>query len=312
MSDYIASIMSRIDPSGSQITQERLRGGMADVFRVNLHEPDRSFILKLHPLEFAWRARKEEFILGLVEGRLPVATQACVLIDDTCTSVPRPFVLLSHLPGEALRHWQRDPGIDGAYLKLGGVIRQFHDIKMGAYGYLRGDRIEKPYSDNASYMAYAFERAFTNFLDLGGDTSLMRRLERAVKERMDLVAESQGPVLCHDDFHQGNVLAQRAGTAQLELTGLIDFANGRAADPLFDLAKALFCLSHEDPKSAKVVRSGYGQSGHSDMEGALWLYTLHHRVSMWAWLTKTSPGHVETPGTRDLLRDLHSMLTESE
>jgi Ser/Thr protein kinase RdoA (MazF antagonist) len=49
-------------------------------------------------------------------------------------------------------------------------------------------------------------------------------------------------------LQQGNVLAEYGTNGSLQLTGLIDFGNARAGDALFDLAKTLFCCTHEDPR----------------------------------------------------------------
>jgi Ser/Thr protein kinase RdoA (MazF antagonist) len=181
------------------------------------------------------------------------------------------FALLTLLPGRSLRHWMAEPDIDQAYRQMGELLRRIHAVPMPAYGYVRGHGIDKPRSTNADYMTVEFEDVFRRFRDLGGDADLGRHLQHLAEGSVDLLAESDGPVLCHDDFHQGNVLALRGGTGGLQLSGLIDFGNARAADKLFDLAKALFCSSHEDPRSHQPILEGYGQVDHPDTERALWL-----------------------------------------
>jgi Ser/Thr protein kinase RdoA (MazF antagonist) len=100
------------------------------------------------------------------------------------------------------------------------------------------------------------------------------------------------------------VLAEYDRNGSLQLTGLIDFGNARAGDALFDLAKTLFCYTHEDPRSREPLLAGYGAIDHPDPEEALWLYTLLHRVTMWCWLTRSS---VASDGPAGLLRDLDEM-----
>jgi hypothetical protein len=73
---------------------------------------------------------------------------------------------------------------------------------------------------------------------------------------------------------------------------------------LFDLAKALFCCAHEDPRSRGPVLAGYGEINHPDPEEALWLYTLFHRVVMWCGLTRRGD---TSDGPAGLLRDLDEM-----
>jgi Ser/Thr protein kinase RdoA (MazF antagonist) len=153
-------------------------------------------------------------------------------------------------------------------------------------------------------MRAAFDQAFRQFREQSGDHVLTRRLEHQVQARFDLLRSSAGPVFCHDDLQQGNVLADRDRNGSPQLTGLIDFGNARAADALFDLAKALFCCVHEDFSSRVPLLAGYGEIDHPAPEDALWLYTLFHRVSMWCWLTRHG---LAADGGAGLLRDLREM-----
>ena len=149
-------------------------------------------------------------------------------------------------------------------------------------------------------MIDAFERVLHRFRRQGGGDALASRLETQARERYALLGHSAGPVLCHDDFQPGNVLAARDAAGELVLTGLIDFANALAGDPLVDLAKALFCSAHEDPRSAAPLLEGYGPLGHPDPEEALWLYTLYHRLTM--DLLKAGGGCGPPPAKRVSLR----------
>ena len=100
------------------------------------------------------------------------------------------------------------------------------------------------------------------------------------------------------------MLAEYGTNQSLQLTGLIDFGNARAGDALFDLAKALFCCAHEDPRSREPVLAGYGEINHPDPEEALWLYTLFHAVVMWCGLTRRGD---TSDGPAGLLCDLDEM-----
>jgi Ser/Thr protein kinase RdoA (MazF antagonist) len=196
------------------------------------------------------------------------------------------------------------PGIDAAYRQMGELLRRLHAIPMTAYGYIVGDGIRRPQPTNDEYMRSAFNQAFRQFREQTGEEALTRRLEEKAQSRFDLLQHSAGPVLCHDDLQQGNVLAEYGTNGSLQLTGLIDFGNARAGDALFDLAKALFCCAHEDPRSREPVLAGYGEINHPDPEEALWLYTLFHRVVMWCGLTRRGD---TSDGPAGLLRDLDEM-----
>ena len=175
---------------------------------------------------------------------------------------------------------------------------------MTAYGYIVADGIRRPRPTNDEYMRSAFNQAFRQFREQAGEETLTRRLEEKARSRFDLLRYSAGPVLCHDDLQQGNVLAEYGANGSLQLAGLIDFGNARAGDALFDLAKALFCCAHEDPRSREPLLAGYGEINHPDLDEALWLYTLFHRVVMWCGLTRRGD---TSDGPAGLLRDLDEM-----
>ncbi|HWO34448.1 MAG TPA: aminoglycoside phosphotransferase family protein [Candidatus Acidoferrum sp.] len=125
--------------------------------------------------------------------------------------------------------------------------------------------MRRPQPTNDEYMRSAFNQAFRQFRQQGGEETLRRRLEEKAQSRFDLLQYSAGPVFCHDDLQQGNVLAEYGRNVSLQLTGLIDFGNARAGDALFDLAKALFCCGHEDdPSSREPLLAGYGEINHPD------------------------------------------------
>ena len=193
---------------------------------------------------------------------------------------------MTFLPGENLRVWRSSPDVALLYRRMGEMLRRLHAIPMAAYGYVEDDGITAPYSTNTSYMEHAFDQSFRGFRERGADRELGRRLQAFVRARVDLLAFSAGPVLCHDDFHQGNVLADRDSLGSPQLTGVIDFGNALAGDPIFDLAKTLFCAGHEDPGSVEPILEGYGAVDHPEAAEALQLYTTYHQLTMWNWLTR--------------------------
>ncbi|MDR6291466.1 aminoglycoside phosphotransferase (APT) family kinase protein [Inquilinus ginsengisoli] len=285
----------------------RLAGGSTEVYRIDLAGTDtRSLVLKIYPDEPIWQPAKETRVAGWLANLTPIVPR-WLRVDESRAILPLRFALLTLLPGRPLRDHLRDPGIESVYRQAGELLRRLHAIPMKAYGYIIGDGIKAPRITNAEYMAEAFGDLFRRFRNLGGDADLVRRLEQFVEASSDLLAESPGPVLCHDDFHQGNLLALSPLGGNLRLSGLIDFGNARAADRLFDLAKALFCCAHEDALSRQPLLDGYGPIDHPEPERALWLYTLFHRASMWCWLTKLGHDATADDGPGGLLRDLHNM-----
>jgi len=280
----------------------RLHGG-GDVYRIDLAGSENPLVLKIYGDEPAWIVAKEALVAGWIGERAGLAIPRWLRVDEHRTCVPFRFALTTWLPGVTVRSLIGAPGVNAAYQQMGALLRRLHAIPMTAYGYIVADSILRPQPTNDAYMLSAFGAAFRQFRAQGGEESLMRRLEGKAQSRFDLLQYSAGPVLCHDDLQQGNVLAERGKDGNLHLTGLIDFGNARAGDALFDLAKALFCCAHEDPRSREPLLAGYGDISHPDLEEALWLYTLFHRVSMWCHLTR----HGDGDGPAGLMRDLQEL-----
>ncbi|KGM32948.1 phosphotransferase family protein [Inquilinus limosus] len=305
--DTVQRVVRSLDPALRAEGFGRLDGGSTDVYRIDLAGAGNlALVLKIYPDKPAWRPAKEALVAGWLTELTPPVPH-WLRVDESREILPLRFALMTRLPGRSLRRHLRNPGIEDAYRQVGELLRRLHAMPMPGYGYIVGQGIETPRATNAAYMAGAFADVFRRFRDLGGDADLGRRLERLAGRNFDLLGEGSGPVLCHDDVHQGNVLALRGPDGRLRLSGLIDFGNARAADSLFDLAKALFCSAHEDPRSRQPLLDGYGPVDHPEPERALWLYTLFHRASMWCWLTGLGQDAAAENGPGGLLRDLRDM-----
>jgi aminoglycoside phosphotransferase (APT) family kinase protein len=304
--EQVRAIVGAYDPSLSPVGFGRLHGGSTEVYRIDLAGSAEPLVLKLYPDEPAWTPAKEALVAGWFEGRLDAPTPRWLRLDESRTLAPLRYALTGWLPGQTVRSLRDDPDIAGLYRQMGALLRRVHTIPMAAYGYILAGGIHRPRATNAESMTDAFEAAFRQFRERGGDAALARRLEAAARARFDLLDFSCGPVLGHDDFQPGNLLAARDAEGALRLTGLIDFGNARAGDAVLDLAKALFCCDHEDPRIRAPLLEGYGAIDHPDPEGALALYTLYHRLTMWVFLVGIGQDPA-SPGPAGLMRDLAAM-----
>ena len=302
--EQVRAIVRDLDSALDPVGFARLHGGVSDVYRIDFAGAENPLVLKIYADEPAWIVAKEALVAGWIGERASIPTPRWLRVDERRTCIPFRFALTTWLPGVTVRSLIGVPGIDAAYRQMGELLRRLHAIPMTAYGYIVADGIRRPQPTNDEYMRSAFNQVFRQFREQGGEETLTRRLEGAAQSRFDLLQYSAGPVFCHDDLQQGNVLAEHGRNGSLQLTGLIDFGNARAADALFDLAKALFCCAHEDPRSRQPVLAGYGEINHPDPEEALWLYTLFHRVVMWCGLTRSGD---TSDGPAGLLRDLDEM-----
>jgi aminoglycoside phosphotransferase (APT) family kinase protein len=305
--DQVRPIIQSLDGSPTVEGISRLQGGSTEVYRIDLAGRADPLVLKIYRDEPVWAPAKEAWVAGLIGEELDLPIPHWLEVDESRTRLPLRFALITFLPGQPLRSLISEPDVDIAYRKMGAWLRQVHTIEMSAFGYVGGGEVFGSRSSNADAMRIAFEAAFRAFRNHGPDSLLASRLETLAQARFELLDHCTTPVLCHDDFQQGNILAARDAAGHLGLTGLIDFENARAGDPLMDLAKALFCSTHEDPASREPLLDGYGSIDHPDPEGTVWLYTLFHRLTMWAWLRRMGDDP-DSEGLRALLRDMIDMI----
>lgn len=298
-------IVRALDPVLEPVKIGRFHGGSTEVYRIDFAGGAEPIVLKIYGDDPAWAPAKEALVAGWIGDRAGAAIPRWLRVDEQRILLPLRFALMTWLSGDPVRELMaRD--VEPIYRQMGAMLRRIHGIVLPAYGYIGADGIMAPEPANDAYMRWAFEAAFRQFRDQSKDAELTRRLEAKAHSRFELLAASAGAVLCHDDFHQGNVLATEDAAGGLRVSGLIDFGNARAGDALFDLAKALFCSGHEDPRSCEPLLAGYGSIDHPDPTEAIWLYILFHRVSMWNWFAHLGDSPASS-GPKGLLRDLDEM-----
>ncbi|HEV7275136.1 MAG TPA: aminoglycoside phosphotransferase family protein [Devosiaceae bacterium] len=286
----------------------QLPGGSSPVFRIDLADGKR---LNLKTYSYGLGApRKEAYAISyLATLGLPV-TQYLVL-DGTRKWLPFCFAITSHLPGVSADTLKDHSKIADVYRQMGALLRKLHAVRMPGYGCMDDSGIVAPAHTNVDFLRRIIGDAFERFQHFGGDAALAERLRAVVAGRFDEIAmHTAGPVFAHNDLHPGNVLVTQTADGSLVLSGVIDFGNAHAADAVFDLAKALFCSMHQAPNCRAPMLEGYGAIDHPDPEGALWYYTLLHRMIMWAWLRQVEAiPAAETPS--GLIDDLQEMANEA-
>ena len=135
----------------------------------------------------------------------------------------------------------------GVWREVGAQMRLIHQTPMEAFGYIADGKLALRAGDNHAYMdrcareiarRILWRAKLTQFRELGGDESLAAAMDEIWRERRELLDLCAAPKLCHYDIHPGNLMAMREGGAW-RLTGLIDFEDSYAGDPLLDLAKCV-------------------------------------------------------------------------
>jgi hygromycin-B 7''-O-kinase len=157
---------------------------------------------------------------------------------------------------------------------MGVILARIHQISQNSYGYLTTHILE-PQPTNTAYMTRQFTMKLRDFRSYGGDPALHRAISVGVDP--NLFSTCSGPVLCHNDFHEGNVLVSEGG-----VTGFIDVENAIAADPLMDLAKTDWYAVRGDQAKLSGLLEGYGRLP-PDWADRLAVYKLYHALELWDW-----------------------------
>jgi aminoglycoside phosphotransferase (APT) family kinase protein len=260
-------------------------GEISAVFEIELADGPPAFILKVYPQTLHWKMRKEVLVARLLDRKTTVPVPRILLTDDSRTLLDLNFLVMNRIEGETVIGL--DQTLDAAethtiYAQMGRALREIHAVTMESFGYLGPDGIVTPFTTNRAYMLSQFERKLCGFTQLGGRPALAAQLDAYLKRSADLLDGCQRPVLCHYDYHSGNLLADRHD-GKLQLTGIIDLENAIAGDPLMDLAKTIAYSVRDDATKRAGLLAGYGPIERPDWEETLRLYQFYGAIELWAW-----------------------------
>ncbi|ADB29342.1 aminoglycoside phosphotransferase [Kribbella flavida DSM 17836] len=275
MEHDIAALLHKAAPR-SEIAEVLPRSGgqLATVFEVR-RIAAAPLIIKLYSPEWAWKQAKEIHVYDLLAPHLGTAIPQVVHAEPEGET--HAFTVMTMLTGVPLCETTA-PDYQVVYKQLGELLTAIHRIPQPAYGYLT-DEVLEPLPSNDAYMRRQFAKKLQEFEELGGDRALHARLTEYVEQHSGLFASSSRPVLCHNDFHEGNVLVD-PDTWQVQ--GIVDVENAIAADPLIDLAKTQYYSIKNDQAKLSGLLTGYGELP-SDWVERTAVYRLYHALELWDW-----------------------------
>ena len=246
-------------------TTERTGGQLSTVYEVQT--ADGPVIVKVYAPEWRWKQAKEVHVYGMLEPVVGGHVPKVLHVGDGVT-------ILSKLDGVPLS--QTEPADwRTTYAQLGELLQRIHGVAQPQYGYLT-DQILDPLPDNDQYMRRQFAKKLHEFEELEGNPKLHAKIAKHVEQHQHLFADNKSAVLCHNDFHEGNILVDPA-TGQVN--GFIDVENAIAADPLIDLAKTIQYSAHDDTAKLAGLYDGYGAVPQDRID----LYRLYHSLELWDW-----------------------------
>ena len=260
-------------------------GGNSAVFEVRAAD-GRAVVVKVYSDLLHWKMEKEVFVYDrLRQQNLDVPVPAILAVDDSKTLLSQNVLVMTKLDGEhvhSILDQLDEQELMAINRQIGAILRGLHEVSFDEFGYVGTHGIVQPHRTNLDYMRFQFAKKLREFDDLGGDAALRRGIELQVGEREDLLADCARPAFCHNDCHYGNVLVLPESNGW-RVSGLLDFENVLAGDPLLDLAKAHCYSRRRSEKTLAALVGGYGAVRASWRE-AIDLYVLYHWVELWDWL----------------------------
>ena len=309
-------VLSGILP-GFRVTDVVARGGgeVNAVYEVRGAGETRPLIIKIYPERWQsksdhWRSKlaKEVYVYRLL-ARHGIRQIPQVLRHEAAgvPALPSAFAVMTLLEGRPLSvvgDRLTESHVDRVYQSMGQLLAAVHRITADRWGYVATSIVDSKPS-NTAYMLDQFATKLGRFGELGGGSALAEAINRHVTAHADLFAGCRKPTLCHNDFHDGNVLVTETEHGW-QVAGFVDVENAIVADPMIDLAKTDYYALRDNHTKRRAFLRGYGRLP-PDGATRMALYRLHHALEFWNWSAST--------GKQDLLADirtdLESMISSS-
>jgi aminoglycoside phosphotransferase (APT) family kinase protein len=302
-------ILGRVVPE-FRVTEVLIRAGgeVSAVYEVRGAGPVRPLIIKVYPERWhsrsdQWRSKlaKEVFVYRLL-ARHGVRHIPRILHHEPAgdEALPSAYAVMTTLDGRPLAEvgdLLAPADVERVYEQLGRLLAEVHRITADRWGYVAVGLVDSRPS-NTAYMLDQFARKLRAYADLGGDPALAEAIDRQVTGHPELLAACAKPSLCHNDFHDGNVLVAHDAKGW-RVTGYVDVENAIVADPLLDLARTDYYALRDSDTKRRAFLHGYGQLPR-DWAARVTLYRLHHALEFWNWSIST--------GKPAPLPDLHAEL----
>jgi Ser/Thr protein kinase RdoA (MazF antagonist) len=298
------AVVAPVEP-GYVVTDVATRTGgeVSTVYEIRGAGSARPLIVKVYAPQWRPKLVKEVYVYRLL-ARHGIRHTPRVLhaAPYGIPALPLAYTVMTRLDGQPLAEVGSGPDLAGVYRTMGRLLAAVHRITQEHWGYVTTRVVdEKP--TNTAYMTDQFARRLRAFRDLGGDPALARAIDRHVARHADLFAACTRPVLCHNDFHDGNVLVSRTGGAW-RVTGFVDVEGAVSADPLFDVARTDYYAlrddaGRDDAGKRDAFLDGYGPLP-PDWADRIAVYRLHHALELWNWAVSTGKPADRSRATADL------------
>jgi len=285
-------IVALADHSLRAESVRRMTGGASsEVFEVGTGG-GMSVVVKLYANLLHWKLEKELYVDRLLRDRaVDVPAPEVLAADDSRTIVDRNLLVLAKVDGEMMQTLLDrldDRELVQLNRQIGAILRELAGVRMDAFGYIGTEGLAEPlHETNGDYMRFQFDKRLRQFDEQGGDGDLRRAIERHVAVRDELFALPDAASFVHNDCHYGNVLVVHEG-GEWRVSGLLDYENAVAGDPLLDPAKT-HCYAARRSEQTLAALVERDDDLRPDWRETIDLYVLYHLLELRTWFAEVGP-----------------------
>jgi aminoglycoside phosphotransferase (APT) family kinase protein len=251
--DIVALIQAQLHRAVSRVERDRLGASNATYF-VILDNAD-EYVVRVAPPNTHDRVAQELWAMRQCQARgIPVPE--VIVAAHAQSECPRPWMIMRRLPGSPAFPAPRSRAARDAILEqLGQYLARIHTISLPGWGQLEGR--DSAIAGRASSLWEAIQDALAERVAaLPTEVLSPHRAEeirRALKGSKAVFALPSA-CLVHGDFQFKNVLV-----GDTRVTGIVDFENLTAGDPVMDFTPIYF-WSRQRESDLSAMQRGYGQS----------------------------------------------------
>ncbi|SCL25805.1 phosphotransferase family protein [Micromonospora inyonensis] len=304
--EVLGDVLGRLRPEVPGIQLDRwapsVQGAVGQV--VGVRDGNGSpYVLKVYPATARRRLDTEvlaQRLLGEVPGVVGPRPVGYGQLGPSAVG----FLLMTRLDGVrwADRRADLDPARTTALTReVGRALRQLHRVSGRQFGDLLDDGPRRPTA--WEHVVARTGELTARYLRTGGPSRLADRIRRFVEDHRQTVAACPGPVLCHNDFVDSNLLVPATGEPRL--CGVVDLERASWNDPLSDLAQTRLHVRYHRPADTTALTEGYGVDGPGEHQ-RLDVHEVLHALAERNWIAYDRPA-----GWRESVAALDALLAES-
>ncbi|MBI4440119.1 aminoglycoside phosphotransferase family protein [Candidatus Woesearchaeota archaeon] len=235
------------------------RGLFNENWIAEIKNPDRKIVVRIYPKD-GWKAKKEEYIYGLIKGNTDVPVPEVYCSDSSCSIIPKPYLLMSFSEGKV--HMKATELRKGTIREMGRCLAKIHSIKMGSYGWIIGNAIKPSFGRWKDFMDYDFKKKMSVAKKYGDlKKGEIAAIQQAYAKNSDVFEVEGIPCLLHKDYHLQNIFIKNG-----KVSGVIDFEWALGGHNELDISKSMLFMFEKDKKPGREFIKGYLSCGNISRE----------------------------------------------